>query len=197
MKRRDFLRLTGLTVAGGFAALTGTSVRRAAAASTTSERAVAALARPTSRPSQPSPADGQIAPAAYVRRAGVAPEHHRGAFAQAEVVPGLYRLTNIRGVNAYLWMPQPDHPGTGETILFDCGWPWSGRDLAASLEGLGCQISDIRTLAITHADFDHAGDWLRSLKKAALNSSPTNLRRRAWPAASGAPCPAPVNHSTR
>ena len=75
----------------------------------------------------------------------------------AEVVPGLYRLTNIRGVNAYLWMSGPDHSAIRETILFDCGWPWSGRDLKASLAELGCQLGDVRTLAITHADFDHAG----------------------------------------
>ena len=75
----------------------------------------------------------------------------------AEIVPGLYRLTDIRGVNVYLWMPRPSQSTPGETILFDCGWPWSGRSLAASLEGLGCPIDDIRTLAITHADFDHVG----------------------------------------
>ena len=75
----------------------------------------------------------------------------------AEVVPGLYRLADIRGVNAYLWLPRPSQSAPGETILFDCGWPWSGRGLAASLEGLGCGMSDIRTIAITHADFDHVG----------------------------------------
>jgi glyoxylase-like metal-dependent hydrolase (beta-lactamase superfamily II) len=76
---------------------------------------------------------------------------------RAEVLPGLYRLTDVRGVNAYLWMPRPDHSGIGEPILFDCGWPWSGRDVVASLIALGCQLGDVRTLAITHADFDHAG----------------------------------------
>ena len=73
------------------------------------------------------------------------------------VVPGLYRLTHIRGVNAYLWLPRSGQPTPGEPILFDCGWPWSGRDLTASLAELGCRRSDVRTLAITHADFDHVG----------------------------------------
>jgi glyoxylase-like metal-dependent hydrolase (beta-lactamase superfamily II) len=81
----------------------------------------------------------------------------RTATASTEIVPGLYRLGDIGGVNAYLWMPRPNHSDSGETILFDCGWPWSGRDLAASLARLGCRPADVRTLAITHADFDHVG----------------------------------------
>lgn len=75
----------------------------------------------------------------------------------AAVVAGLYRLAGIRGVNAYLWMPRPGPADPGETILFDCGWPWSGRDLVACLAGLGCRPREVRTLAITHADFDHVG----------------------------------------
>ena len=75
----------------------------------------------------------------------------------AEVIPGLYRLTDIRGVNVYLWMPRPGQSASGETILFDCGWPWSGRDLARSLTGLGCRPGDLLAIAITHADFDHVG----------------------------------------
>ena len=66
-------------------------------------------------------------------------------------------MTDIRGVNAYLWVPRPGRSGPGETILFDCGWPWSGRDLEAGLAELGCGTGDLRTIAITHADFDHVG----------------------------------------
>jgi len=79
--------------------------------------------------------------------------HKRGA----EVVPGLHRLEDVRGVNAYLWMPRPGQSAPGGAILFDCGWPWSGRDLARGLTGLGCRPGDLRAIAITHADFDHVG----------------------------------------
>ena len=75
----------------------------------------------------------------------------------AEVVPGLYRLGGIGGVNAYLWLSEPGQSARGEAILFDCGWPWSGRDLTASLAELGCGLGDLRTIAITHGDFDHVG----------------------------------------
>ena len=74
-----------------------------------------------------------------------------------EVIPGLYRLGGIGGVNAYLWLPQPGKSAPGDAILFDCGWPWSGRALAASLAELGCGPGDLRAIAITHGDFDHAG----------------------------------------
>lgn len=95
----------------------------------------------------------RIAPASHL----VTPKRISQNRLSAEIVPGLYRLINIRGVNAYLWMPRSDQPDPDALILFDCGWPWSGRDLAASLTGLGCRSDRIRTLAITHADFDHAG----------------------------------------
>jgi glyoxylase-like metal-dependent hydrolase (beta-lactamase superfamily II) len=81
----------------------------------------------------------------------------RAAPRRGEVVPGLYRLGGISGVNAYLWLPQPGQSAPGEAILFDCGWPWSGRGLVASLAELGCEPGDLRAIAITHADFDHVG----------------------------------------
>jgi glyoxylase-like metal-dependent hydrolase (beta-lactamase superfamily II) len=95
----------------------------------------------------------QIAPAADFG----ATVSHRKAKRGAEVVPNLYRLPGIRGVNAYLWMPRATQSAPKEAILFDCGWPWSGRDLAASLAELGCGPGDLRAIAITHDDFDHAG----------------------------------------
>lgn len=41
--------------------------------------------------------------------------------------------------------------------MFDCGYPWSGPGLVASLAALGCRPADIRAIAITHGDFDHVG----------------------------------------
>lgn len=73
-----------------------------------------------------------------------------------EIVPGLYRLAGIQGVNAYLWRPSSGAEAAG-AILFDCGHPWSGRELVTSLEALGCRPADIKAIAITHADFDHIG----------------------------------------
>ncbi len=74
-----------------------------------------------------------------------------------EVVPGLHRLPGVTGVNSYVWHPRVDQRSRGEPILFDCGWPWSGQGLVASLEALGCRAADVRTIAITHDDVDHAG----------------------------------------
>jgi glyoxylase-like metal-dependent hydrolase (beta-lactamase superfamily II) len=80
--------------------------------------------------------------------------------AEAQVVavaPGLYRLAYLRSVNAYVWHPQPQQREGIEPILFDCGWPWSGRALVSSLAALSCRPAEIRKIAITHADLDHAG----------------------------------------
>lgn len=103
----------------------------------------------------PSTASDQGAGAAQHAPTAAEPEARvqRGA----AIVPGLYRLAGIYGVNAYLWLPQAGPSQANETILFDCGWPWSGRDLVTSLAGLGCRPRDIGALAITHADFDHVG----------------------------------------
>jgi glyoxylase-like metal-dependent hydrolase (beta-lactamase superfamily II) len=157
LERRAFLRLIGVAVAGGLAAVVAASVRHAAAASMTSNRA-------TTRPTYPSdqtslqPQPGQVAQSA---NSGALASHRKtmrgAAMHNAEVVPGLYRLPDIRGVNVYLWMPRPNQSTPGEAILFDCGWPWSGRGLAASLAELGCGPGDLRAIAITHGDFDHVG----------------------------------------
>jgi glyoxylase-like metal-dependent hydrolase (beta-lactamase superfamily II) len=74
-----------------------------------------------------------------------------------EVVPGLYRLADIRNVNAYVWHPRSEQRAETGPILFDCGWPWSGRVLVSSLAALACQPTEIKKIAITHADLDHAG----------------------------------------
>ncbi len=41
--------------------------------------------------------------------------------------------------------------------MFDCGHPWSGWEIVTSLAALDCRPAEIRTIAITHADFDHVG----------------------------------------
>jgi glyoxylase-like metal-dependent hydrolase (beta-lactamase superfamily II) len=135
-----------VVVAGGLAAMTP-SAPRAAAAGRGSDRAEARPDR-VPNPARLQPQFYPIAPTANVGAIG-----SRGA----EVVPGLHRLGGIGGVNAYLWLPQPGRSAPGEAILFDCGWPWSGRGLAASLAELGCGPGDLRAIAITHADFDHVG----------------------------------------
>jgi glyoxylase-like metal-dependent hydrolase (beta-lactamase superfamily II) len=73
------------------------------------------------------------------------------------VAPGLYRLADLRSVNAYLWHPHPEQSAEAEPLLFDCGWPWSGRALVSSLAVLSCRPTELKKLAITHADLDHAG----------------------------------------
>ena len=145
-----------MAVAGGLAAMT-TTAPGAAAAGCGSNRAEA---QPGRAPNQPriQPQFCAIAPTANVGAMVLHRKALRGATLRgAEIVPGLYRLGGIGGVNAYLWLPQPGQSAPGEAILFDCGWPWSGRDLAASLAELGCGLSDLRAIAITHGDFDHAG----------------------------------------
>jgi glyoxylase-like metal-dependent hydrolase (beta-lactamase superfamily II) len=75
-----------------------------------------------------------------------------------EIVPGLHCLPGVaQGVNAYAWHPRASERTAGEPIVFDCGYPWSGPGLLDSLRRLGCAPSDVRTIAITHDDFDHTG----------------------------------------
>lgn len=76
---------------------------------------------------------------------------------KVNIVPGLHRLPHLHGVNSYLWRPGDSTHAEEGPILFDCGHPWSGREIAASLAALDCRPADIRTIAITHADFDHVG----------------------------------------
>ena len=150
-----------MAVAGGLAAMT-TTAPRAAAAGCGSSRAEA---QPGRAPNQPriQPQLYAIAPTANVGAIALHRKTMRGAAMRgaamrgAEIIPGLFHLDGIGGVNAYLWLPQPGQAAPGEAILFDCGWPWSGRALAASLAELGCGPGDLRAIAITHGDFDHAG----------------------------------------
>ena len=137
-----------MAAAGGLAAMT-TTPPRAAAAGSGSNRAEAQPGRQINR-AHLQPQFCPIAPTATVADAH---HGHRGA----AVIPGLFRLGGIGGVNAYLWLGEPGQSARGEAILFDCGWPWSGRGVTASLAELGCGLGDLRTIAVTHGDFDHVG----------------------------------------
>jgi glyoxylase-like metal-dependent hydrolase (beta-lactamase superfamily II) len=146
-----------MAAAGGLAAKITASPRATAAAGSGSDRAVAQPGRPSNQASL-KPQSCPIAPTANFSAIASHRNALRGAILRgAEVVPGLHRLGGIGGVNAYLWLPQPGQSAPGEAILFDCGWPWSGRDLTASLAALGCAPGDLQAIAITHGDFDHAG----------------------------------------
>ena len=76
-----------------------------------------------------------------------------------EIVPGLHCLAGVGlGVNAYVWHPRPaERRDAGEPVLFDCGYPWQAPTLFDSLARLGCAVSDIRTVGVTHDDYDHTG----------------------------------------
>ncbi len=107
-----------------------------------------------------------------------------------EVIPGLYRLADIRSVNAYLWRPRSEQRAEAEPILFDCGWPWSGRALVSSLAALSCRPAEIRKIAITHADLDHAGRLasLQAVSGAEVLAHPAEAERLthdAWRALPG------------
>ncbi len=75
-----------------------------------------------------------------------------------EIVPGLHCIAGVsNGVNAYVWHPRPAERSEGEPIVFDCGYPWHARPLLESLRALGCAAGQIRSIAVTHDDYDHTG----------------------------------------
>lgn len=111
-----------------------------------------------------------------------------------EAVPGLHRLPGVTGINVYVWHPRPDQRSQGEPILFDCGWPWSGQGLVASLEALGCRAADLCTIAVTHDDVDHAGrlaalQALSGAKVIAGRLEVSRLAGNAWRRLPGFPGP--------
>jgi glyoxylase-like metal-dependent hydrolase (beta-lactamase superfamily II) len=85
----------------------------------------------------------------------------------------------MRSVNAYVWHPRPEQRARAEPILFDCGWPWSGQALVSSLAALSCRPTEIKTIAITHADLDHAGRLasLQAVSGAEVVADPTEAER--------------------
>jgi hypothetical protein len=143
LDRRAFLRWTGVAVVGGLAATAAMVGGNAIAPGPEPDRAEAQRALPRERTALQSAGAG-AASVAHPSESDPLWRHRR----RAEVVAGLYRLADIRGVNAYLWMPRPGRSEPGEAILFDCGWPWSGRALMAGLAELGCGPGDLPAIAI-------------------------------------------------
>jgi glyoxylase-like metal-dependent hydrolase (beta-lactamase superfamily II) len=93
-----------------------------------------------------------------------------------EIVPGLYRVLGNRldGVNAYLWLS----PSDDGSVLFDCGWPWSGKALATGLRRVRCAPEDLRVIAITHDDVDHSG---RLAQLTSVSAAPVFAHSREIP----------------
>jgi glyoxylase-like metal-dependent hydrolase (beta-lactamase superfamily II) len=68
-----------------------------------------------------------------------------------EIIPGIHRIDGVRGANAYLVI------GEDETLAIDTGMPGNAKRIAAYVEGLGKNLSDIKFIILTHADIDHVG----------------------------------------
>jgi glyoxylase-like metal-dependent hydrolase (beta-lactamase superfamily II) len=73
------------------------------------------------------------------------------------VVPGLYRVTPIPGVNVYLL------EADGLTLI-DTAVPGSAPRILAAVERIGRRPSDIRRIVVTHCHPDHYGS-LAALKR--------------------------------
>jgi glyoxylase-like metal-dependent hydrolase (beta-lactamase superfamily II) len=68
-----------------------------------------------------------------------------------EIIPGIHRIGSIRGANAYLVI------GKDEMLVIDTGMPGNAKRIAAYVEGLGKNVSNIKFIILTHADIDHIG----------------------------------------
>jgi hydroxyacylglutathione hydrolase len=68
-----------------------------------------------------------------------------------EVIPGIHRIDGVRGANAYLVIDED------EMLVVDTGMPGNAKRIAAYVEGLGKNLSDIKFIILTHADIDHVG----------------------------------------
>lgn len=68
-----------------------------------------------------------------------------------EVIPGIHRIDSVRGANAYLVI------GEDEMLAIDTAMPGNAKRIAAYVEGLGKNVSNIKFIILTHADIDHVG----------------------------------------
>ena len=68
-----------------------------------------------------------------------------------EIIPGIHRIDGVRGANVYLVI------GEDEMLAIDTGMPGNAKRIAAYVDGLGKNLSDIKFIILTHADIDHVG----------------------------------------
>jgi len=67
------------------------------------------------------------------------------------IVPGIWKVDNIRGANSYLVVSK-------DTVLVvDTGMPGSARKIIDFLAGLGRKPNEVECIVLTHADIDHSG----------------------------------------
>ena len=72
-----------------------------------------------------------------------------------EITKGIHLIPKVRGANAYLLQGE-----AGITIV-DTGLPGNAPRILDYVESIGCHRSDIKTIALTHPDMDHAGSAAR------------------------------------
>ena len=68
-----------------------------------------------------------------------------------EIIPGIHRIDGVRGANAYLVI------GQDQMLVIDTGLPGNAKRIAAYVERLGKDVSNIKFIILTHADIDHIG----------------------------------------
>jgi glyoxylase-like metal-dependent hydrolase (beta-lactamase superfamily II) len=68
-----------------------------------------------------------------------------------KIVPGIYRVDNIRGANSYLAVADDT------TLVIDTGVPGNAKKIIDYVTGLGKKPSEIGYIVLTHADIDHSG----------------------------------------
>jgi hydroxyacylglutathione hydrolase len=72
-----------------------------------------------------------------------------------QLAPGIHRIDSVRGANAYIVDTEEG------LMLVDTGMPANAMKIADAIEDIGYELSEVRTIAITHADVDHLGSAAR------------------------------------
>jgi glyoxylase-like metal-dependent hydrolase (beta-lactamase superfamily II) len=68
-----------------------------------------------------------------------------------QVVPDVYRITGLRGVNVYLLV------SGGDLLLVDSAMPGDADRIASQVQEQGYALSALRAIVLTHAHVDHVG----------------------------------------